>query len=72
MEYMIHDIGEDSFHQAHVYDSLKDDSVTELYPDCSSFSHLSTILRLFNIKARNGWTDKSFTELLELFHKILQ
>jgi len=28
MEDMIRDIGEDSFHQAHVYDSLKDDSVT--------------------------------------------
>jgi len=71
MEDMISDIGEDSFHQAHVYDSLKDDSVTELYPGCSTFSHLSTILRLFNIKAINGWTDKSFTELLELFHQIL-
>ena len=32
---------------------------------------LSIILRLFNIKARNGWTDKSFTELLELLHEIL-
>jgi len=32
---------------------------------------LSTVLRLFNIKARNGWIDKSFTELLELFHQIL-
>ena len=27
MEHMIRDIREDSFHQAHVYDSLKDDSV---------------------------------------------
>jgi len=38
MEDVIHDIGEDSFHQAHVYDSLKDDSITELYPYCSTFS----------------------------------
>jgi len=44
MEDMIRDIGEDSFHQAHVYGSLKDDSETELYPDCSSFSRLSTVL----------------------------
>ena len=71
LEDMIRDIGEDGFHQAHVYDSLKDNSVIELYPSCSTFSRLSTILRLFNIKARNGWTDKSFTELLELFHQIL-
>jgi len=71
MEDMIPDVGEDSFHRAHMYDSLKDDSVTELYPGCSSFSRLSAVLRLFNIKARNGWTDRSFTELLELLHQLL-
>ena len=71
MENMIRDIGEDSFYQGHVHDSLKDDSIKELYPGCSTFSRLSTILKLFNIKARNGWIDKSFTELLELFHHIL-
>jgi len=71
MEDMICDIGEDSFHQAHVYNSLKDDSLKKLYPSCSSFSYLSTILRLFNINARNRWTNKSFTELLKLLHEIL-
>jgi len=60
IEDMIRDIGEESFHQAHVYDSLKDDSVTELYPGCSTFFRLSTVLRLFSI-----------TELLKLFHQIL-
>jgi len=59
MEDMIRDVGEDSFHQTHVYDSLKDDS------------RLSAVLRLFNIKARNGWTDRSFTEMLELLHQLL-
>jgi len=68
---MILDIGEESFHQAHVFDSLKDDSLTEWYFDCSSFSHLSTALRLFNMKARNGWNDINFTELLEFLHEIL-
>jgi len=62
---------ENNLHQAQVYYSLKDDSVTKLYPSCSSFSRLSTILWLFNIKARNGWSDKSFTELLKLLHEIL-
>ena len=54
-----------------MYDSLKDDSVTELYPGCSTFFRLSTVLRLFHIKERNGWTDRSFTKFLELFHQIL-
>jgi len=71
MEDMIRDIGEDSFQQAHMCDSLKDDSKTPLYPDCLSFTHFSTILKLINIKSRNGWTDKSFTKLLELLHEML-
>ena len=29
------------------------------------------LLRLFNIKARNEWTDKKFTNLLELLHEML-
>jgi len=64
MEDMIRNIGGESFHQAHAFDSLKDDSLTELYPSCSRFSHLSAVLRLFNMKARNGRTNRSFTELL--------
>jgi len=71
MNDMICDIGGESFHQAHVFDSLKDDSLTELYPGCSSFSRLSVVLRLFNMKAINGWTDRSFIELLEFLHEIL-
>ena len=71
MDDMIRDIGGESVHQAHVFDSLKDDSLIELYPGCSSFSRLSVVLRLFNMKARNGWTDRSFTELLEFLHQIL-
>jgi len=71
MEDMIRDIGEESFHQTHVFDSLKDDSLTELYTGCSSSSRLSAVLRLFNMKAKNGWTDRSFTKLLEFWHEIL-
>ena len=71
MEDMIRDIGEESFYQACVFYSLKDDSPIELYPGCSNFSRLSAVLRLFNMKARNGWIDRSFTELLEFLHEIL-
>ena len=71
MDDMIRDIGGESVHQTHVFDSLKDDSLTEFYPGCSSFSCLLAVLRLFNMKARNGWTDRSFTKLLEFLHEIL-
>ncbi|XP_027922635.1 uncharacterized protein LOC114180521 [Vigna unguiculata] len=71
MEDMIDDIGEDNFKSAQVYDSLKDDSEKSLYPGCTRCTRLSAILKLFNIKARNGWTDRSFSELLELLHEML-
>ena len=32
---------------------------------------LSTVLSLVNVKARYGWSDKSFTELLVLLKKLL-
>ena len=44
MEDMIRNIGEDNFHQAHVYDLLKDDLVTELYSSCSDLTHFSIVL----------------------------
>ncbi|XP_028104195.1 uncharacterized protein LOC114303271 [Camellia sinensis] len=38
----------------------------ELYPECHKFSTLSFIVRLLHIKCLSGWSDKSFTMLLEL------
>jgi len=69
MDDMISDIGGESV--PYMFDSLKDDSLTQLYPSCSSFTRSSAILQLFNMKARNGWTDRIFTELLEFLHEIL-
>ncbi|XP_045816279.1 uncharacterized protein LOC123909482, partial [Trifolium pratense] len=66
LEDMMRDIGEDSFKRAHVYETLCSDKDEPLYPGCTNFTRLSAVLKLFNLKAKNGWTDKSFTELLEL------
>jgi hypothetical protein len=68
---MIHDIGPESFQRAHMYDTLRKDREETLYPGCTNFTRLSAVLRLFNLKARNGWTDKSFSELLELLKEML-
>nr|KYP34267.1 hypothetical protein KK1_044801 [Cajanus cajan] len=54
-----------------MYDTLKSDFEQALYPGCSMFTRLSGTLRLFSLKARNGWTDKNFTELLELLKEML-
>ncbi|XP_058764498.1 uncharacterized protein LOC131637949 [Vicia villosa] len=71
LEDMMRDIGQDSFKRAHVYDSLCIDKDTLLYPGCTNFTRLSAVLKLFNLKAVNGWSDKSFTELLELLTQML-
>ncbi|XP_027922610.1 uncharacterized protein LOC114180495 [Vigna unguiculata] len=71
MEEMIRDIGHDSFQRANVYDNLCNDAEKPLYAECTKYTRLSAVLKLFNVKARNGWTDKSFTELLELLSDML-
>jgi ssDNA-binding Zn-finger/Zn-ribbon topoisomerase 1 len=71
LEDMMRDIGEDSFKRAHVYDTLCSDKDKPLYPGCTNFTRLSAVLKLINLKANNGWSDKSFTELLELLIQML-
>ncbi|CAA7025077.1 unnamed protein product [Microthlaspi erraticum] len=44
---------------------------TPLYPTCVNHSKLSAIMSLFRIKTQNGWSDKSFNDLLETFPKML-
>ncbi|XP_058726569.1 uncharacterized protein LOC131597928 [Vicia villosa] len=71
LEDMFRDIGESSFKNAHIYDTLYSDKDTPLYKRCTNFTRLSAVLKLFNLKAKNGWSDKSFTELLELVNQML-
>jgi len=63
---MIHDVGAESFAKAHGYGSMSRYAQTPLYPGSTNFTRLSVVLRLMNLKAINGWTDKSFTKLLQL------
>ncbi len=43
-----------------------------LYDGCKSkHNKLSCVLELMKLKASNGWSDKSFTELLELLKDLL-
>ncbi|KAL4554337.1 hypothetical protein LXL04_039558 [Taraxacum kok-saghyz] len=38
---------------------------------CKKLTKLSAVLKLFNLKANNGWSDKSFTETLEVINEML-
>ncbi|XP_048615829.1 uncharacterized protein LOC125588500 [Brassica napus] len=44
---------------------------TPLYPTCTNHSKLSAIVSLFRLKTQNGWSDKSFNELLETLPEML-
>ncbi|XP_025984354.1 uncharacterized protein LOC114411259 [Glycine soja] len=73
IEDMIRDLGQDCFQQAHapLYDKIESDSKKPLYSGCTSFTRLSAVLALVNLKVRFGWSDKSFTEFLVILKKML-
>lgn len=52
--------------EACTFFELLRDSQQELYPGCKKFSKLSFLVHLFHIKCLGGWTNKSFTMLLDL------
>ena len=73
LEDMIHDLGQESFQQAHahVYEGLQSDSKKPLYLGYKNLlTLLSAVLSLVNVKARYGWSDKSFTSVLEVVQII--
>jgi len=74
LEDMIRDLGQESFQEAHapMYEGLQSGSKKPLYTGCkNSLTLLSAVLSLVNVKARYGWSDKSFTSLLEVVHNML-
>jgi hypothetical protein len=50
---------------------MSKESKKQLYPGCTKFTKLSAVLKLLNLKADNGWSDKSFTSLLKLLREML-
>jgi hypothetical protein len=54
-----------------MFERLVSDAEKPLYNGCTKFTRLSALLKLYNLKAGNGWSDKSFTELLALMKDIL-
>ncbi|KAL8107464.1 hypothetical protein AgCh_024030 [Apium graveolens] len=72
VEEMIQDVEEILVHQPEVLENLVDDSKRPLYHGCNvQFTRLSTTLKLCKLKVKNGWSDKSFTEMLKLLAEML-
>ena len=54
-----------------MFERLVSDAEKPLYDGCTKFTRLSAVLKLYNLKADNGWSDKSFTQLLALVKEML-
>jgi hypothetical protein len=48
-----------------------EDSKKPLYPDCQKYSCLSGDLKLLQLKADHGWSNKSFKHLLDVLRDML-
>ena len=62
----------DDFHaDEEIFNKLLQDAEKPLYPGCRKFTKLSALVKLYNLKARYGWSDKGFSELLGLLGEML-
>ena len=50
---------------------LLKDAEKPLYPGCRKFTKLFALIKLYNLKACFGWSDKSFLELLQILGDML-
>ncbi|KAK9144547.1 hypothetical protein Sjap_004450 [Stephania japonica] len=48
---------------------LLKDAEQPLYPGCEKFTQLSFVVQMLKLKVMSGWTDESFTMLLELLEE---
>jgi hypothetical protein len=51
--------------------NLIDESKQPLYPGCTNFSTLSFIIRMYLLKCLHGWSNASFSSLLELLKEAM-
>lgn len=72
IEQMLHDLGDDiQVNNLDKFQQLFAESEKPLYDGCIKYTKLSAVLKLFNIKSNNSWSDTSFTSLLEILHDML-
>ena len=54
-----------------LFETLLENAQKPLYPGCRNFTKLSALVKLYNLKARYGWSDKSFSKLLSILRDML-
>ncbi|PON66302.1 hypothetical protein TorRG33x02_268150 [Trema orientale] len=68
---MVNDAKDRFMDQPAEFQSLLCDAETPLYEGCTKFTKLSAFVRLWNLKVGSGWSNTSFTFLLELIKDML-
>ncbi|XP_062010312.1 uncharacterized protein LOC133726719 [Rosa rugosa] len=68
---MVQAAHEDFVSNPEKFEQLLVDAEKPIYPGCVKFSKLSTLVRLYNMKAKGGWPDVSFSELLTFLEELL-
>ena len=54
-----------------VFGRLLEDAEKPLYLGCMKYTKLSALVKLYNLKARYGWSDKGFSKLLQVLEDML-
>ncbi|GKA27523.1 ribonuclease H-like domain-containing protein [Tanacetum coccineum] len=69
---MLHDLEGEIDEDNHAkFQELFVDAEKPLYDGCKKFTKLSPVLRLFDVKAANGISDKGFTDIFKVVHDFL-
>ncbi|XP_019197730.1 PREDICTED: uncharacterized protein LOC109191558 [Ipomoea nil] len=71
LDELIRDMQGDLNEMPQEFESFFESSGKPLFSGCSKFTKLSAVLKLYTIKAKHRWSDKSFTELLEFLKDML-
>ncbi|XP_057775556.1 uncharacterized protein LOC130994528 [Salvia miltiorrhiza] len=68
---MIHDAYDAYEDNPTHFQTLLEDAERDLYNGCTNFTKLSATIKLYNLKAKYGWSDTSFKDLLKLLKDML-
>lgn len=65
-------IGEGMNEEIMKFLKLLEEAMMPLFPNCTNFTSLSFVVRLLQLKVINGWTNHSFTSLVELLKEAFE
>ena len=68
---MINDLEEHFVCRPELFEAMINDVEMPLYDGCAKYTKLGALVKIWNIKASEGWMNSSFTTLLEFLKDVL-